>query len=1166
MNDAPIPSTSAGERRLRNACGLELEWLWHGGLRHLRWQDLTVNLFPGTAAEAGPANLWLRRLQADGSVVEAVPLLGPQGVLGDLEATPAWDDDAPRARGSADGTRIAEPVAPVALARGVRAGLDIQLRLVLSPDQPTLAWQLQITNVSTQQQSFDLLVLQDIGLSHWGAIRLNEFYVSQYVDLQPLEHPQAGWMLAARQNQPVEGRHPRGLMGSLGRAVSLATDAWQWCGTALRTGEAPPALRDGLPGTRLQHEHAAIALQEARVMLAPGAAWQGGFFLLLQAHHGAASGPADLPAADAARAAWRADLAQWRAAAASTAAAAEASPPARRASLFATAPWLEAQDLSPADIDRRWPGPQRHAERTEDGALLSFFTADGRHVVLRAKEQAVRRPHGHLLRAGRHLVPDETALTSTVWMAGGFHSMLTQGHVGINRCLGTVRSALGLFRGQGQRVFVRPDGGAWAQLGLPSAFEIGDDRCRWWYRHAGGLLVVDAWAEHDPQAMGLALTVEEGPPLNWRVSHDIALGDEDHVPPRPLPWQPQVDVVTVAVPPGSPLAARFPQGRLLIVPEGGLADVRVAGDAALYPDGRGHGEPYVVLDRTACSRFVLRLVPQLVDAPAVRADRLPLPRWSVDPAVAPSEACAAAAQRLADIVPWFAHDALVHYLSPRGLEQFSGGGWGTRDVCQGPLEMLLALDRPAAVRDLLCRVFSAQDPGGDWPQWFMFFDRERHIRAGDAHGDIVFWPLLGLARYLVHTGDASLLDQPLPYHAGPGETATVEPLWRHVQRARTVVHGRQLPGTRLVSYGHGDWNDSLQPADPALRDRLCSSWTVTLHHQVLTTLARGLQACGRGDAVAALRDEAAAVQADFRRLLLRDGTVAGYALFDGPPGKAPELLLHPADTRTGLRHSLLPLMHAVLEDLLTPEEARGQLTLIERHLTGPDGARLFDRPLDYHGGPQRLFQRAESSAFFGREIGAMYMHAHLRYAEMLAHLGEAQRLFDALQRIHPIGLQAVVPQATRRQANCYYSSSDAAFADRYEASAQYGRIADGTVPLDGGWRVYSSGPGLALSLLVGGFLGLRRAGPDLLVDPVMPPALDGLQARVTVDGLVLALRYRPGPRGHGPQALRVAGDALSPEATSRLPHAYRLGGLRLPLRLLHARARGGEVALEIATA
>jgi cellobiose phosphorylase len=115
--------------------------------------------------------------------------------------------------------------------------------------------------------------------------------------------------------------------------------------------------------------------------------------------------------------------------------------------------------------------------------------------------------------------------------------------------------------------------------------------------------------------------------------------------------------------------------------------------------------------------------------------------------------------RIAEMLPWYTHNALVHYLSPRGLEQYSGGGWGTRDVCQGPVEMLLALGHLPPIRDILLRLMRMQNADGDWPQWFMFFERERDIRAGDSHGDIVFWPLLVLAQYLLASGDAGVLDE-----------------------------------------------------------------------------------------------------------------------------------------------------------------------------------------------------------------------------------------------------------------------------------------------------------------------------------------------------------------------------------------------------------------------
>ena len=120
------------------------------------------------------------------------------------------------------------------------------------------------------------------------------------------------------------------------------------------------------------------------------------------------------------------------------------------------------------------------------------------------------------------------------------------------------------------------------------------------------------------------------------------------------------------------------------------------------------------------------------------------------------------------------------------------------------------------------------------------------------------------------------------------------------------------------------------------------------------------------------------------------------------------------------------------------------------HLLAADGARLFDQPAPYRGGPQFHFQRAESSSFFGREIGVMYTHAHLRYAEAMARLGDADAFFLALRQANPIALANVVPSARPRQANCYYSSSDAAFADRYEASARYGDVKTGAVAFEGG--------------------------------------------------------------------------------------------------------------------
>ena len=1119
-NDHASP---AGPRVLCSAAGLSVEILANGSIRRMECHGVTLNLFVGNEVEGGPANLWLRRPGADG--IHAVPLLGPLSPLALQPDATAYD------------------------ARGEWDGLKLRLHLRLAASAPAWFWHLQVENLTRDPQTFALVHIQDIGLSSYAAIRLNEHYVSHYIDLTPLEHAQRGCVLAARQNLAVDGRHPWALMGSLRRGVAFATDALQVQGLATRMGALPQGVVHGLPGLRLQHEHALLAIQDEGLTLAPGASANLGFFGHFVGDHAGATSGSDLALVDATLALPEARPVTPRPAGFAGAQAAQ--------SLFTRAPMLATLDLELAELEALF-GPMRRHEEIEGGTLLSFFHGPHAHVVLRAKELQVQRPHGHILRTGHHLVPDESALTSTVWMGGVFHSMVTQGHVSLNRFLSTVRGWLGQFRSPGQRIFVR-GGNGWQQLGVPSAFEMEADRCRWIYKHAGGLLEVRSQSHDTPHALSLALRVLSGAPLRLLVSHHVALGGDDGSAAVPL-QSPRHRLerggVFVGVPVGSALAARFPGGGFRIEPADGTSFAAVGGDELLFDDGRSRAQPFVCITSGEVASFALRLVGQLVGAAAVPVDDVTPPRW-----IAPATSSLAPdAARLADVLPWYLHNALVHYLSPRGLEQYSGGGWGTRDVCQGPLEMLLALDRPQPVRDMLRRVFAAQNADGDWPQWFMFFERDRGLRAGDSHGDIVFWPLLGLARYLLATADAGLLDEPIAFYAPDGAACAAGSIWQHVERALAVIAERRIEGTHLAAYGHGDWNDSLQPADPALRERLCSAWTVTLHHQMLDTLARALRSIGRAALAAPLEAEAVQVQADFQRLLVVDDVVTGYALFR--PGAAVQMLLHPSDPLTGVRYSLLPMMHAILENLLSPQQADAHLALIRSHLTGPDGARLFDRPLRYRGGKEELFQRAESSAFFGREIGVMYMHAHLRYAQMLAHMGKPDRFFDALCKAHPLGLRERVPSANLRQANCYYSSSDAAFADRYEAARDYARVAQGEIGLDGGWRIYSSGPGIAIGLVMGSFLGIRREASTLIVDPVMPAALDGLQARLAVAGHEVDVVYRLGANGHGPTCIELNGVSLP---FTRGLNPYRTGAAELAMAPIEALLSDGANRIVVHT-
>jgi 1,2-beta-oligoglucan phosphorylase len=1091
--------------QLSSRAGLSAEYNANGSLRRFDAGSVCLALFIGNEIEGGPANLYLRRHSA---VIESTPLLGPGSPTRfDL-------DDHGALRGV-----------------GQWQGIEYVLTLQLAQEAAAWFWHIQLLNTLSTAQQVDVTYAQDLALSSYGAIRLNEFYVSQYLDHTPLRHPARGWLLATRQNQAVDARNPWCLIGSLRTASAFATDSLQFTGLALRNGQPPIGLTGDLGERRLQHEHAMAILRDAPVSLAPQARVATGFFGLYVPHHPEATDSTDLTRVDAV-------LSLPEAVPEAVVSGAGSLPP-QYATLFSRAPQLRVQDLDEATLRSLFPTPWRHEERDAQGQLLSFFHGAESHVVLRAKELLVLRPHGHILRTGRHLTPDETALTSTAWMSGVFHSMLTQGHVSINRYLSTVHSYLSLFQSHGLRAFVQTAKG-WQLLGMPSAFEMAPEACRWIYRHDEGTIEVRAAAHSDPHSLTLALRARGGAPCRFLISQHIALNGDDGSTTGAARWREDGAQIVLEPVAGSELAGRFPGGAFTVTAEAGTRFEQIGGDELLFVDGQSRSQPFLCLITAAADavritihgRLIAAAVPSPLQTPA---DADLFPRFELNPATA-NEA-GVRVQRLGDALPWFAHNAWVHYLAPRGLEQYSGGGWGTRDVCQGPVELLLALGRTTAVRDLLLRVMAQQNPDGDWPQWWMFFERERNIRPGDSHGDIVFWPLLVLAQYLIASGDASILEARVRLFDQRGPDAGEElSIWQHAQLALGLIRQRVVAGTALPAYGHGDWNDSLQPADPALPGRMCSAWTVTLHVQTLTTLARALRSIGKGPEAQPLEESVQAVQRDFQRLLLVDGVLTGYAVFEDVGVR---YLLHPRDTTTGLTYSALAMIHAILEDLLSPAQVQAHLKLLEGVLSGPDGVRLFDKPMPYHGGPQRIFQRAETATYFGREIGLMYTHAHLRYAQALAHIGDATGFYRALCQANPIGIRQVVPRATLRQANCYYSSSDAAFADRYEASEQYDRVSQGTIDLDGGWRVYSSGAGIAVGLVLRRLLGLNHEAQHLHLDPVMPTELDGLTVKTRLLDRPFELRYHIAGTGCGVNTVTLNGQPV-PFATGA--NRYRRGG------------------------
>jgi 1,2-beta-oligoglucan phosphorylase len=1054
-----------------------------------------------------------------------------------------------------------------------------QVRLILSDDRPAWIWQVEVSNQGATPREVDLVHAHDLALAAPAALRTNELYVSQYLDVTPLHGTTFGTALAVRQNLAQAGLHPWCVLAATSPVVAWATDAIDVHGLTGRAGHPPGGPSLDLPSRRRQHEHTLVTLQTGRVHLGPGQTLRTSFAGLLVDDHPAPTSDADLPlVSEALRAAIAADR---RAGAESGQEPPSAPLPGGPGQLAPAGVYdrgreLPVRSLTDDEVRARWPGPWRAVEEDDDGTLLSFFTDDDTHVVTRAKELGVLRPHGTILRTGDTASPDPGGLTATAWMTGSPLSYLTRGHASNEPVLTTVRGYLGLHRAYGLRVLLELDG-RWQLLDQPSAFAMTPDSAHWVYAidlgaHVPGRVVeVTTSAPAGEPRLDLAVRVTEGAPARMLLALHLAGADG-------LP----------SSAPGGTRAELGPDG--VVVRRGGRGspdrelvlrtqDIEMLGDdAALFDDGAARGSAVVTLVSPTTAGVTAQL---RVTAPGDGAGTHPgapsesLLQDSGGPTTEGSWwadmtklriTAAGEVEPLAVSLPWLVRDALVHFLSPRGLEQFTGGAWGTRDVAQGPLELLLALDRLPEARDLLLRLFAAQSPDGTWPQAFGFLPGDKHFRSEPPHGDVLHWPVLAVGRYLQAACDRSLLDAPVPWYTGPGEPEVPASTVRsHLRRALDRARQDYLPGTRLVAYGHGDWNDSLQPADPGMARTMTSAWTVTLHHQALSTLADGLDGLhDQADLAHELRADAAGITADLHQYLVVDDELAGYALLDAPDDRGEvsvrRLLVHPRDTETGLHHGSLQMIHALGVGLFDPDQAAHHVALVREHLMGVDGVRLFDRPPAYHGGTMRHFQRAETATFVGREIGLMYVHAHLRWCEAMAHWGDAEALWLGLQQALAPAVAHVVPGARPRQANTFASSSDADVLDREDFAVRYQQVLDGTTGLEGGWRIYSSGPGVLLRIITHSLLGIRHRGPDALIDPVLPVSLNGLTAEVPMAGSVIRVRYRVGQRGHGPTQVDLGGRVLP---VRRAENPYRPGGLVVALADLAEAMRPNGPVLEI---
>ncbi|TCI34077.1 cellobiose phosphorylase [Exiguobacterium sp. SH4S7] len=940
---------------------------------------------------------------------------------------------------------------------------------------------------------FDVTYVQDLGLADEGGVRTNEAYMAQYID-----YVKTDAALMARQNQKQSTGFPAIRMTSSRAIAEYATDGFDVYGTSYKLTGRAAGLDGALPSRVYQYEFALPTLRTETLDM--GTDREIAFELSFVQDH-----PEALTEQSIERFV-------------TVEAGAPVEQPVRpRPRLRQPFQPISGAGLTMTEVERLYP--VRRLEETEDGQLLSFFTEEGAHVVLAAKEHLVERSHGNILLNAGSLMPDESKLATTVFMNGVFNSHIVYGNTNFNKWTTNVRNPLNVPKTSGQRIYVEMDG-AYRLLTMPSLFEMRLNEAVWRYELDGETIVVRTFIASD--APVIKTTVESSQPRRFVMSNQIAMNTQEYVAPfhmeqtdNRLVFKADEAADSAATRPDLTYAIESNQPFQLLKTSDWF-DQPFEDDLVWMA--------YEPSERVTMHLGLATHTPfELDEKQELHAYRTWMDSYMNGLTL---EGETADIEALNIQALWYVQNMRVHYQSPHGLEQYGGAAWGTRDVSQGPMEFLLSTGHFDEARKLLLVIFSHQFKDGDWPQWFMF-DEYAGIQQEDSHGDVIVWPLKALSDYLSRTEDVTCLDETIPFRDRDGKAEANATLYAHVERALGFIEEHFVDGSVFSAYGGGDWDDTLQPADEDLKRHLISSWTVTLTYQAFRQLHEQLPTSALAERLGELSQ---IIRKQFTEEMIRDGVIAGF--LKEVDGRF-EAMLHPSDETLPMRYRLLPMTRSVIAELVDQDQMTRNFDLIATHLTFPDGVRLMNRPAEYRGGVSRHFMRAEQAANFGREIGLQYVHAHIRYIEALAKAGHREKIRPAFNMINPVRMDEV-KNAAPRQRNAYFSSSDGDFADRYAAESQFDRLKDGTVPVKAGWRIYSSGPGIWFNQLVSNYLGIRLGTNHVELDPIVDA---DMHVQLRLFGADTTIQFRKGDPSVTLNGQKLTGHALS--------NPYREAGQRI---------------------
>ncbi|MDR2821960.1 MAG: hypothetical protein LBV58_00195 [Acholeplasmatales bacterium] len=1010
--------------------------------------DKMINLYQGNEIDGCLINIYLRIIETDRIIYS--PLIG-------INSNSSF--------GISNNT---------AHYKGIFNNLKYELNIIL--DNDLIVYDLNIINLDKNKNfTIDLVHTIDVGISDQNAIFNNAAYVSQYIDHEIYLTKENGYRIINRENQGTSLL----MVGSINKEInSFSTDGYKFYGKTYKETRSATSLTSiNLDNLIYQYELSFNAIKTIPFIIEDSESVQ--FF---NKYYSNKKDFNDYETKIIYKNIRTLEL-----------------PIYNKVTKKKVIP-LNGELVNDSKLNELYP--RRNLEElSESNSILSFFTPHKTHVVLKEKELLQERPTSTITIDQGYFNGLETS-SFTSFMYGIFASHQTIGNTSFNKSLSISREGLNLFSIQGLRIYIK-EKETLKLLNMPSLFEIGFNFTKYIYITDSDTITVKIWTPLYSNAFKLT--------LSSTLCHDFYLTMQYELSDKPYQCDYNLEIkdnmFEISPANNSFITDKYSELNFKYYFN---EDATIGRDEFLFENK--YFDTIISLNYKNTNDFYLISTSSTKkEIKNINFDfsediftyynflKSKLNFFKITNSQNENETL-----KLNTILYWYFHNALIHYTSPHGLEQFSGAAYGTRDLSQGPFELFLSLNNFEETKKIIKTIYRNQfTQTYDWPQWFMF-DKFYSIRASDSHGDVIIWPIKCLGEYLKRTKDLSILDEKLPYYSKTlnNYTDDTESIYNHLIKQIDVIVSSFIGDISLPKYLGGDWDDTLQPANKELAKDMVSGWTPLLLFESLSLLSKELTTYNKKFAYY-ISNLALQIERDYKLHILIDNTPAGFLIY-----KNNSLLLHPKDDKTNIKYRLLPHTRGIISELFDRDIIDHILENIDQNLTFKDGIRLMDINAKYLRGEKTYFQRAETSANFGREVGLLYTHAQIRYIEAMLKLGLPERAIDIINKSNPIQIKNVVPNSEPRQSNMYFSSSDGAFNNRYEAYENFNKLKDGRVYVKGGWRLYSSGPGIFINQIISNFFGIRLLHNDLVLDPVLPNEYVDVTLSFIVLGLKISITYK----------------------------------------------------------